>query len=102
LTSEEAFAKPVYLSCSTQVNGESERFDLAADEDTNMVTISDKSGDSGSQSMRATFSSDQVSFGNGLFDYRLNRIDLTITVRRWNGNIEKGKCQIKPAPRRAF
>jgi hypothetical protein len=53
--------------------------------------------------MRATFSNDQVTFGDhAIFDYWLNRIDLSIRVRRWNGNIDKGKCQIETARRRAF
>ena len=100
MTSEEASAKPVYLSCAAQGNGDSLQFKLAADEATGMVAISDQSG---SQSMRATFSADEVTFGDhAIFDYWLNRIDLSIRVRRWNGSIEKGKCQIAPARRRAF
>ena len=100
LTSEAASAKPVYLSCAAQGNGDSLQFKLAADEATGMVSISDESG---SQSMRATFSNDQVTFGDhAIFDYWLNRIDLSISVRRWNGNIDKGKCRIETARRRAF
>lgn len=100
LVSEEASAKPVYLSCVSSGNGETEQFNVTADEDTGMVTISDQSG---SKSMRANFTSEQVSFGDhALFDYWINRIDLRIIVRRWNGNIEKGKCQIAPERRRAF
>jgi hypothetical protein len=100
LTSEQASAKPVYLSCVAQGNGDSLQFKLAADEDTGMVAISDETG---SQSMRATFSSDEVTFGDhAIFDYWLNRIDLGIRVRRWNGSIDTGKCRIAPPRRRAF
>ena len=100
LSSEEASAKPVYLSCVARGNGDTLQFKLAADEATGMVSISDQSG---SQSMRATFTSDEVTFGDhAIFDYWLNRIDLSISVRRWNGNIDKGKCQIETARRRAF
>jgi hypothetical protein len=100
LTSDAASAKPVYLSCVAQGNGDTLQFKLAADEDTGMVSISDQSG---SQSMRATFTSDEVTFGDhAIFDYWLNRIDLSISVRRWNGNFDKGKCQIETARRRAF
>ena len=42
LTSEEASAKPVYLSCVAQGNGDSLQFKLAADEATGMVSISDE------------------------------------------------------------
>jgi hypothetical protein len=100
LASQEASAKPVYLSCVAQGNGDTLQFKLAADEATGMVAISDQTG---SQSMRATFSADEVTFGDhAIFDYWLNRIDLSISVRRWNGNIDKGKCQIAAARRRAF
>ncbi len=100
LTSEEASAKPVYLSCVTQGNGGTSQFKLAPDEATGMVSISDQTG---SQSMRATFTNDEVTFGDhAIFDYWLNRIDLSIRVRRWNGSFDRGRCQIVAARRRAF
>lgn len=98
--SQQASAKPVYLSCRTVENGNTEPFNIAADEATGMVTVSDQTG---SQSMRASFSEDQVTFGDGvIWDYVLNRVNLSIAVKRYNGSIERGRCQIAAPRRRAF
>jgi hypothetical protein len=99
--SSPAFAKPVYLSCTTVENGAApERFEVTADEDVGTVAVS---GPGYNQSYRAAFSRDRVTFSDRvIFDYSINRTDLSITVTRVNGSIAKGKCQLEPPPKRAF
>ena len=97
-----ALAKPVYLSCVTVENGQTEQFELTADEEAGTVSLFEPSS-GGSRLMRAAFTRNQVSFSDGvIFDYWINRTDLSIVVQRINGSIAKGKCQLQPPPKRAF
>ena len=101
-TAHPALAKPVYLSCVTVENGASEKFDLTADEEAGTVAVSEPSTGF-NKSYKAAFSRNQVTFSDGvLFDYSINRTDLSITVKRMYAGVASGKCQLETPPKRAF
>ncbi|MBK6800335.1 MAG: hypothetical protein IPG83_02290 [Novosphingobium sp.] len=99
-----ALAGPTYLVCTLTPDDKPSAINLTADESNSIVTVSAPSGRSRAPTrLAASFTAGQVTFGDGMVNYRLDRSTLSI-VREMPrfGFVERGTCQIEKAEKRAF
>lgn len=102
LSGTSALAEPAYLHCVFPGERASYPIDLVADEASGSVALSlQRTGYN--ERFRAIFNKDDVTFGNRLNQFTLNRVNLSV-VRATPilKMVETGQCELQQAPKRAF
>lgn len=98
-----AAADPVHLSCYVeQIDGSKNMIDVTADEANGTVTTLVRSTGY-TERLKAVFRPGDVMFTSGMFDYRIDRVDLSFVMTFRNIKSERrGKCEVGAVPKRAF
>lgn len=102
LAPAQAWASPVYLNCEMPGQDKPFYFNLTVDEQAGTADLFfPHSGHR--DRLAATFTADEVRFGDRMMQYTVNRVDLSVVrVTPIIKSVDRGNCKVQTAPKRAF
>lgn len=103
LFSSAASAAPAYLLCEFGTGGQAFPVEVTADEAAGTVALYMPTTGNREQ-LTGTFSAEKVLFSNRQVSYALSRVEPLVIVRvvPLIKSTERGRCQVKTPPKRAF